>query len=155
MYRRLDSPEGARFLALISEGKGLKPSARAMGVGKEAGYRWLCEAFLQLRCSGLGSEAAKARLGFSSSRVIEWESRFQQDDGRHHFQVEATAEAAFWASYEEGAGLAKATKGAGVSRATGYRWLYSRAVASLPQPRVGLVRQAAVTDSLSVRQRRR
>jgi hypothetical protein len=29
MYRRLDSPEGARFLALIREGKGLKPSARA------------------------------------------------------------------------------------------------------------------------------
>ena len=33
MYRRLDSPEGARFLALIHEGMGLKPSARAAGGG--------------------------------------------------------------------------------------------------------------------------
>lgn len=126
MYRRLDSPEGARFLALIREGKGLKPSARAAGVGKETGYRWLCEAFLQLRVSGLGSDAAQARLGFTSSRLIEWERRFQQDDGRHHFQVDPDVEAAFWASYQEGASLAKATQGAGVSRATGYRWLYNR-----------------------------
>src|SRR5688572_27295659 len=126
MYRRLDSPEGARFLALIREGKGLKPSSRAAGVGKETGYRWLCEAFLELRGSGLGMEAAQARLGFSSSRVNEWEGRFQQDDERHHFQVDADVEAGFWASYQQGASLAKATQGAGVSRATGYRWLYSR-----------------------------
>jgi IS30 family transposase len=126
MFRRLDSPEGARFLALIREGKGLKPSSRAAGVGKETGYRWLCEAFIQLRGSGLGIEAAQVKLGFSSSRVNEWERRFQQDDGRHHFQVDPNVENAFWASYREGASLAKATQGAGVSRATGYRWLYNR-----------------------------
>lgn len=126
MYRRLDSPEGARFLALIREGKGLKPSSRAAGVGKETGYRWLCEAFLELRGSGLGAEAAETRLGFSSSRVNEWERKFQQDDGRHHFQVDPDVEVTFWASYQEGASLAKATQDAGVSRATGYRWLYNR-----------------------------
>jgi hypothetical protein len=73
MHRRLDSPEGVRFLALIREGKGLKPSARAAGVGKETGCRWLGEAFQESRRASLGSEAAQAELGISSSRVTEWE----------------------------------------------------------------------------------
>ena len=41
MYLRSDSVAGVRFLASMAEGRGVKPSARAAGVGKETGYRWL------------------------------------------------------------------------------------------------------------------
>jgi hypothetical protein len=64
---------GVRFLASIREGHGLKPSARAAGIGKETGYRWLREAFLTFRRQGLNSQAAQNELGFSSTHVTEWE----------------------------------------------------------------------------------
>jgi hypothetical protein len=41
MYLRRDSAAGVRFLAAVKEGRGLKPSARAAGSGKQTGYRWL------------------------------------------------------------------------------------------------------------------
>jgi hypothetical protein len=44
MHLRSDSAAGVRFLASMREGRGIKPSARAAGVGKETGYRWLREA---------------------------------------------------------------------------------------------------------------
>ena len=128
MYQRLDSPAGVRFLASIREGHGLKPSARAAGVGKETGYRWLREAYLTFRGQGLNSQAAQHELGFSPTHVTEWERRFQEDDGRHHFQVAPDVETSFWCSYLGGATLGISCAAAGVSIATGYRWLYGRFV---------------------------
>jgi hypothetical protein len=49
MYLHRESAAGVRFLGAVQEGRGLKPSARAAGIGKETGYRWLREAFLALR----------------------------------------------------------------------------------------------------------
>ena len=57
MYQQFDSPAGLRFLAYIREGRGLKPSARAAGIGKETGYRWLREEYLRLRGEGLDHAA--------------------------------------------------------------------------------------------------
>lgn len=129
MYQQFDSPAGLRFLAYIREGRGLKPSARAAGIGKETGYRWLREEYLRLRGEGLDHAAAQTDLGFSSGRAGEWNERFLEDrDGRHHFQVEPAVEEAFWTSYRGGAVLEVAAAAAGVSRATGYRWLYARFV---------------------------
>ena len=46
MYLRSDSAAGVRFLASVREERGIKPSARAAGVGTATGYRWLRESFL-------------------------------------------------------------------------------------------------------------
>jgi len=69
MYRQFDSPAGRRFLTLIREGGGLKPSARAVGVNKETGYRWLRDEYFRLRGEGLSHAAAQAGLGFFSDRA--------------------------------------------------------------------------------------
>jgi transposase len=55
----------------MREGRGLKPAARAAGVGKATGYRWLREAFLALREDGFSVEDAQAELGYYSVRVLE------------------------------------------------------------------------------------
>jgi hypothetical protein len=52
MYLRSDSAAGVRFLAAVKEGRDLKPSARAAGIGKATGYRWLRESFVALRGQG-------------------------------------------------------------------------------------------------------
>lgn len=59
MHLGLDSAAAVRFLASVREGRGLKPSARAAGVGKETGYRWLRDSFLALRDEGLSSAEAQ------------------------------------------------------------------------------------------------
>jgi hypothetical protein len=41
MHLGLDSAAAVRLLASVLEGRGLKPSARAAGVGNETGYRWV------------------------------------------------------------------------------------------------------------------
>jgi hypothetical protein len=58
---------------LVREGHGLKPSARAAGIGKETGYRWLREAFVELRKAGVSGVVAQQQLGYSSPLVLEWE----------------------------------------------------------------------------------
>ena len=63
MYLRSDSAAGVRFLAVVKEERGLKPSARAAGIGKATGYRWLRESFVALRGQGFSVEAAEAELG--------------------------------------------------------------------------------------------
>jgi IS30 family transposase len=140
MYRQFDSPAGVRFLALIRDGNGLKPSARAVGIGKETGYRWLRDEYLKLRREGLSHAAAQAKLGFFSDRAEEWNERFLEgENGRHHFQVEPSVEEAFWAAYLAGANLEASTEASGVNRSTGYRWLYQRFVelrTTLPASRV-------------------
>ena len=140
MYRQFDSPAGRRFLTLIREGGGLKPSARAVGVNKETGYRWLRDEYFRLRGEGLSHAAAQAGLGFFSDRAGGWNERFLEGgDGRHHFQVAPAVEDAFWSAYLGGASLEAATVAAGVNRKTGYRWLYARFVSlrsMLPEARV-------------------
>jgi len=73
MYLRADSAAGVRFLSSVREGRGLKASARAAGVGKETGYRWLREAFLVLRSQGVGVDEAQSQLGYRSPLVQGWE----------------------------------------------------------------------------------
>lgn len=114
------------FLAAIGEGHGLKPSARMAGIDKEVGYRFLRARYLELRRGGLSTAAAIDAIGFTSSRVPEWESAVAHDHGRHHLQVELARETAFWAAFDTGVELIGAAAVAGVSRSTGYRWLQRR-----------------------------
>jgi IS30 family transposase len=37
----------------MREGRGVKPSARAAGIGKETGFQWLRESFVALREQGV------------------------------------------------------------------------------------------------------
>lgn len=76
MHLHRESAAGVRFLAAVKEGGGLKASARAAGVGKETGYRWLRESFLALRVQGLGVEAAQAELGYISALFARWDRRY-------------------------------------------------------------------------------
>ena len=75
MHLRSDSAAGVRFLASIREGRGLKPSARAAGVGKETGYRWLRESFVVLRDRGLSVAEAQVELGYFSPMVSRWDEQ--------------------------------------------------------------------------------
>ena len=88
----------------MSEGCGRKPSARAAGVGKETGYRWLRESFLALRDEGLSSTEPQARLGVVSARVVVWDREHDERpvDGRHHLQVPVDVEKGFWSRYLAG-----------------------------------------------------
>jgi len=54
MQLRRSSELGQRFLTSVREDQGLKPAARGAGIGKEMGYRWLREAFVELRQAGIG-----------------------------------------------------------------------------------------------------
>ncbi len=89
MYLRADSAAGVRFLSSVRGGRGLKASARAAGVGKETGYRWLREVFLVLRSQGIGVDEAQAQLGYRSPLVQGWECDrlASRGDGRHHLAV--------------------------------------------------------------------
>jgi hypothetical protein len=106
MYLRRDSAAGVRFLAAVKEGRGLKPSARAAGIGKQTGYRWLRESFVMLREKGLSVEAAQSELGFVSPLMLEWDK--QHGDGRagrHHLRVGEDVEDAFWRCFLAGDSL--------------------------------------------------
>jgi len=83
---RSDSAAGVRFLASVREGRGVKPSARAAGVGKETGYRWLREAFLLLRERGVSAIDAQAELGHVTPLALVWEQSHAGSAGsdRHH-----------------------------------------------------------------------
>lgn len=124
MHLDRDSAAGVRFLAAVRDGRGLKPSARAAGVGKETGYRWLREAFVALRDQGLSVAAAQASLGYCSPLVSRWEEQRAacRSDGRHHLAVEADTEATFWTSLLAGATIDVSRRTASVSRSTAYRW---------------------------------
>ncbi|PZE37280.1 IS30 family transposase [Curtobacterium sp. MCSS17_006] len=125
VYLSLSSPQAVRFLALIAEGRGLKPSARIAGIGKETGYRFLRERYLQLRRAGHDPAAALETVGVTSSRAASWEARLNLD-GRHHLRVELSVEDRFWSAFNAGASVDAAAAGAGLGRATGYRLLRRR-----------------------------
>lgn len=131
MYLRSDSAAGIRFLASVREGRGIKPSARAAGVGKETGYRWLREAFLVLRERGVSAVDAQAELGHYTPLALVWEQARAEGGGssRHHLARAANVEEAFWALYLGGVHVDFACRSAGVGRSTGYRWLRQRFLA--------------------------
>ncbi len=124
MHLRRSSAAGSRFLALVREGRGLKPSARAAGIGKATGYRWLREAFVELRAAGVGVAEAQEQLGFASPLVLDWERGrvAAGSSGRHHLAVDEAVEDVFWARFDRGANLEGARRAAGVGRSTAYRW---------------------------------
>ncbi len=78
VYLSLSSPQAVRFLVLIRVGRGLKPSARIAGIGKETGYRFLRERYLQLHRSGSDPAAALTIVGVTSSRVASWEANVDE-----------------------------------------------------------------------------
>jgi IS30 family transposase len=127
VYLRRDSAAGVRFLAAVKEGRGLKPSARAAGIGKQTGYRWLRESFVTLREQGMSVEAAQSELGFVSPLMLEWDKQHANGRaGRHHLRVGEDVEDAFWRCFLAGDSLDAARRVAGVSRATAYRWWRAR-----------------------------
>lgn len=154
MHLRRSSAAGSRFLALVREGGGLKPSARAAGIGKATGYRWLREAFVELRADGVGVAEAQQQLGFASPLVLEWErARVAAARGRHHLAVGQAVEDTFWSCFEDGASVDDARRAAGVGRATAYRWWRRRFGECRAQ---GLsVRAAAVSLRIAPAQARR
>jgi len=127
MYLRSDSAAGVRFLAAMAEGRGVKPSARAAGVGKETGYRWLRERFLASRALGVSVADARAELGYFSARVVEWDrDRAIGVPVRHHLAVPVDAEAEFWSRFLGGEDSETARRAAGIGRSTAYRWMQRR-----------------------------
>lgn len=122
MYLQRDCPSGIRFLAAVKQGNGLKPSARAAGIGIGIGYRWLRESFSALREQSVAVAAAQVQLGFHSPMVLEWEARRVVGGRRHHLSVEAAVEDMFWGAFLGGANVNTACVLAGVGRSTGYRW---------------------------------
>ncbi len=130
MHLQRDCAAGGRFLASIRQGRGLKPSARAAGIGKETGYRWLRETFIALRDQGLSIEQAQVELGYCCARIEVWEQlrSVRPADARHHLAVPVEVEAAFWNSFTTGASLDGARRAAGIGRSTAYRWWRQRFV---------------------------
>jgi IS30 family transposase len=112
----------------MREGRGIKPSARAAGVGKETGYRWLRETFLALRECGVSVADAQAELGHCTPLAAAWEQTRANrgSGGRHHLALAVDVEDAFWARYLAGDDIDSACRSAGVARSTGYRWLQRR-----------------------------
>lgn len=98
MLVRRSSAAGQRFLALVREGRGLKASARAAGIDKGIGYRWLREAFVELRDAGVSVVGAQHQLGYKSPLVAGWEQArvAAGPDRRHHLAVDRSLEDAFW-----------------------------------------------------------
>jgi len=115
----------------MREGRGLKPSARAAGVGKETGYRWLRESFVVLRDRGLTVAEAQVELGYFSPMVSRWDEQWAAggDGCRHHLAVDARVEDTFWILFDGGENLAVACRAAGVGRSTAYRWWQRRFMA--------------------------
>lgn len=137
MFLHRSSALGRRFLDSVREGNGLKPSARAAGVGKETGYRWLRETFVEVRQAGFGVVEAQQQLGYSSPLVLEWERAplAAGPDPRHHLAHEDAVEETFWAAFDAGASLAGAAQAASVGLSTGYRWWRRRFERSRKQGR--------------------
>ena len=76
MHLQRDSAVGVRFLAAVKEGRGLKRSARAAGVGKETGYRWLRESFLLLHAFGIRGAAVRVDGSSEGARSFtKWVTR--------------------------------------------------------------------------------
>ncbi len=128
MHLGRESAAGLRFLAAVKEGRGLKRSARAAGVGKETGYRWLRESFLVLREQGLSVQDAQIELGYFSALIARWDQQYPGGARRHHLRVQARVEDDFWECFLRGGSLDEARRSVGVGRSTAYRWWRARYV---------------------------
>ena len=114
-------------MAGVKEGRGIKPSARAAGIGKQTGRRWLREAFVELREEGLSVSAAQAALGYASPLMEQWDrQRSEHRNARHHLALGVAVEQAFWDCFETGGTVSGASLAVGVGRSTGYRWWRAR-----------------------------
>ncbi|WP_284976285.1 IS30 family transposase [Arthrobacter sp. efr-133-TYG-104] len=152
MYQHFDSPTGVRFLAFVKEGKSFRESVRLAGIGKETGYRWLRDEYLQYRSEGLDHVAAQKELGFISRNAEKWNERFLSGTGRHHFQVDPAVEETFWSSYSTGMSVLSAAASAGVKHTTGYRWVYRRFITLRSRlPLTEVVRALRLSPGTSVR----
>ncbi len=78
MHLQRDSAAGVRFLACLREGRDLKPAARAAGIGKGTGYRWLRETFVVLRDQGRSVEQGRLVQGHRVSPFYELLGRYSQ-----------------------------------------------------------------------------
>src|SRR5680860_10297 len=129
MHLQQESAAGVRFLAAVKEGRGLTRSARAAGVGKETGYRWLRESYLVLRAQDLSVEDAQVELGYFSPLIARWDQRYPRGgERRHHLRVDAQVEEEFWRCFLTGVALEAARRSVGVGRSTAYRWWRARYV---------------------------
>lgn len=126
MYLTLSSPTAIRLLAAVKSGESLKKSARMAGVGRGSLYRLLRDRYLQLRRSGLDSAAAVAEMGIRTGYIPEWEALVDHPRLRHHLAVPEAIEALFWDAFDSGVTVTAASHAAGVSRATGQRWIQRR-----------------------------
>lgn len=126
MHLERDSAAGRRFLAAVKEGRGPNRSARAAGVFKETGYRWLRESFLVLRGQGLSVEEAQVELGYFSPLIARWDQQYPSGARRHHLRVQARVEDDFWECFMSGDSLEAARRNVGVGRSTAYRWWRAR-----------------------------
>jgi transposase, IS30 family len=126
MHLSSSSAAGVRFLTSVREGRGLNRSARVAGIGKETGYRWLCEAYVAHRRGGKSIAETEAVMGLASAKSTAWEAEAAAGPSRHHLRVAVDTEARFWAAYDAGAGADAAASAAGVGRSSGYRWLGRR-----------------------------
>lgn len=104
MYLSSSSPTGIRFLALIKQGNGLKPSARAAGINKEVGDRWLRERYLRFRSEAMSPAEATDVLRFTTSRLPIREAAVGVATGRHHLQWNVEDETKFWTAFDGGSG---------------------------------------------------
>lgn len=126
MYLRSSSPTGVRFLASVKQGNSLNSSARAAGIHKEIGYRWLRERYLQLRQEGNSPTEATESLGFTTARLPAWEAAVSGAPDRHHLQVNVEVESVFWKAFNRGQSPTQSAVAAAVGRSTAYRWLQVR-----------------------------
>lgn len=126
MVVSFSSPAAGRFLAAVAQGHSLRTCSRLAGIDKEVGYRFLRDRYLELRRSGLDAAATIEAIGRTFSRVPAWEAMVDRDHGRHHLRVDVSREDAFWETFEAGMDADAASIAAGVSRASGYRWVQRR-----------------------------
>ena len=84
---------------LDQAGKRCNPSARAAGIDKEIGYRWLRESYLRFRGGGASQAKAAEALTFPTSRHPTWETALGEATGRRHLQVNAEDGNRFWATF--------------------------------------------------------
>jgi hypothetical protein len=114
MHLSSSSAAGVRFLTSVREGRGLNRSAREAGIGKETGYRWLCEAYVAHRRGGKSIAEREAVMRLASARSIAWEAE-AGGPGRHHLGV--TSDIGIWRSHRRG--LGRSPRPGGVRRPAG------------------------------------
>ncbi|SEF12571.1 hypothetical protein SAMN04489740_4259 [Arthrobacter alpinus] len=126
MCLRSSSPGGVRFLASIRQGNSLNSSARACGIHKEVGYRWVHESYLQRPKEGTSPAQATPSNGFTTARLPAWEAAVGEVTGRHHLKVNVEVESVFWEVFDRGQSPTQSAVVAVAGRSIAYRWIQAR-----------------------------